>query len=317
MLYFLIGMLAVRSSFALRLAREPEMLDTRHVMNLLPEEFDDIVNIHGHVNAALKLKKGDDIARSRDAIIAASKAVGFEGFPEDCPVVFDVGTNNGADSEFFLEQGYCVVSVDANPLMIAQAKKRLQRFGPKVHFVSMGLDETVGNMTFYVTKSSTTSSFDKDKALNHDPKPVKIEVPTIRCEALWALVNRAPHYVKIDVEERHFVCVEALGHLPREELPQYISWEIHEFARGLPFPQLDTQLIGKLAALNYLEMKIVSNIDHENAGAFSGGVMPEGTEDVETHSTDWVSTSTKLDQGIPCCRCRRGDWWDYYMKLSK
>eukprot|EP00747_Dinoflagellata_sp_TGD_P165077 gnl/TRDRNA2_/TRDRNA2_185894_c0_seq1.p1 gnl/TRDRNA2_/TRDRNA2_185894_c0~~gnl/TRDRNA2_/TRDRNA2_185894_c0_seq1.p1 ORF type:complete len:362 (+),score=35.75 gnl/TRDRNA2_/TRDRNA2_185894_c0_seq1:74-1159(+) len=261
---------------------------------------------------------GDDISRSRDAIRHASNRSGFKGFPQDCPVVFDIGTNDGADAEFYLEQGYCVVSVDANPLMIVKAKEKLRRFGARAQLFSMGLDETLGNLTFYVTKSTIHSSFDKKKALSRDKHPMEISVPTVRCEALWALTDRRPYYVKIDIEERHFVCVEAISRLPPVQMPQYVSWEMHEYARGMKFPSLDMQLITKLA-LNYPQMKIASNIfaEGKDGGAFSGGFLPEGATNFVTGGKDWVNTSVQLRNGIPCARCHNGDWWDYHMKLGK
>merc|ERR550514_263662 len=193
--------------------------------------------------------------------------------------------------------------------MIAVAKERAKRFGSKVHFVNVGLDETFGNLTFYVTKSLIHSSMDYFKALANDPQPSAITVPTIRCESLWALTNHsAPYFVKIDIEERHFVCVEAITRLPRAQQPQYVSWEMHEFARGLPFPELDTELASKLKTQGYLRMKIASNIAH--GGASSGGLMPEEVVDVETQRKEWVSTDENLAHGIPQARSwrNRKDW---------
>lgn len=268
-----------------------------------------------------------EIKQSQDIILSASKASGFKGFPDDCPVAFDIGTNNGDDAKFLLEQGYCVVTVDANPQMHDWAKSRLRKYPKeKIHFVTMGIDEKVGNLTFYVTKDFTRSSFEKAKAEQYGERDVihKWKIPAIRCEALWSLVNRPPEFLRIDIEERHYVCVEALQQLKHKDLPSYISWEMHEFARNLSFPELDTQLIRKMQNLGYTKMKIVSNINQDlkgpvinRGGGTSGDKLPEQTTDVTTHGTEWVDTSTKLSQGIPCARCQHKDWWDYHMKLEK
>lgn len=280
---------------------------------------------------SLRLAEIDEsLSQSVHAIKEHSKSVGFKGFPADCPVVFDIGSNDGSDSENYLKKGFCVVAVDANPQMINNTMKRFHRHHPqfenKIHFVPMGLGDTFGNFSFYLSYDTTRSGFDdrfanrKDKADPHTGQKMKrITVPTIQCEALWELIpNRAPYFMKIDIEERHYTCVEALQRLAHKQLPKYLSWEMHEWAKGTRFPALDTQLIEKMHALHYAKMKIASNLARAggNAGVFSGKKMPEEVTDVETKSSDWVDTSAKLAKGIPCARCHHHDWWDYYMKLD-
>jgi hypothetical protein len=82
----------------------------------------------------------------------------------------------------------------------------------------------------------------------------------VRCEALWWLLPSPAAgrltYLKVDIEERHFECVEAISRVPPSQRPRYVSWEMHEHARGLPYPLLDTQLILTLHGLGYTAIKV-------------------------------------------------------------
>jgi len=269
------------------------------------------------------------IEKSITALKADSESSHFIRFPPDCPVAFDLGTNDGTDTEFFLKKGFCVVSVDANPAMIALASKRLSSFDQnKVHFVNMGVDEVTGQLKFYVTDTLINSSMDKDKAYEFDEHAKEIMVPAIRCEALFGLTSKRPYYMKVDIEERHFVCIEALKNIPKRKLPLYISWEMHEYARGKNYPVLDVELITMALRMGYTTMKVMSNRDEvrrrmynsnvsvEDAGSFSAGMMPEDIPDAVTGSTDWVNVTDVLMRGIGNARAQHGDWWDYYMKLE-
>ena len=66
--------------------------------------------------------------------------------------------------------------------------------------------------------------------------------------------------MKVDIEERHFTCIESLARIPPKRRPKYISWEMHEFARGLQYPMLDAKFIFESYNLGYRSMKVVSNV---------------------------------------------------------
>ena len=129
--------------------------------------------------------------------------------------------------------------------------------------------------------------------------------------------------MRIDIEELHYVCVEALLSRPREQLPRYVSWEMHEYARDLPFPVLDTQLISRLYALGYTRMKVVSNklSDGVYGGAYSGGKAPGDVVDAVSLTSEWLAVPSVLQRGLGNPRASKtatspGDWWDYHMVLN-
>lgn len=94
---------------------------------------------------------------------------------------------------------------------------------------------------------------------------------------------------------------------------------MHEHAKGLPFPLLDTELVLSLHRLGYTRMKVQGNkatTGHGRvSGAFSGGMMPDGVVDVVTRNASWLRVSDVLSRGLGDPRAHRGDWWDFHMKL--
>ena len=161
--------------------------------------------------------------------------------PADCSrVAFDVGCHTGLDTLSFLSRGFCVISVDANPSMTSALNRSLLERGltRNVTLLNVGLEEprhAGQKIPFYVTSTLVHSSFDRHKATRMtrgSGSITTLQIPTLKCEELWRAVPAGvrPYWLKIDIEERHYVCVEALHRLPAEALPQYVSWEMHEFA---------------------------------------------------------------------------------------
>jgi len=113
--------------------------------------------------------------------------------PQDCTrVAFDIGTNDGADTVALATHGFCVVSVDANPEMIQLARKHIAKnvanFHSRVRVANIGISESPGNLTFYVTPSKVHSSFEYSKARSHvhaETDILALQVPTQTCEWLW------------------------------------------------------------------------------------------------------------------------------------
>lgn len=251
-------------------------------------------------------------------------SAGTSSLPRSCTrIVFDVGCNDGADSLAYLEQGACVVAVDANPLKVAEATARLAAHGSRAIVLNAGIDRAPGNLTFYIPDfdRSVHASFDRAKVqaaidarvASHRRRAVRpanvrtLLVPTVRCSSLWSHLPRArpgrerprPEYMKVDIEERHYACVEALrDEVPPALRPRFVSWEMHEYAKGLPFPLLDTRLVLAMYDLGYTHMKVQGNKATtgrgRTSGAFSGGRMPDGVldprlrRDTPNSNTAWL-----------------------------
>jgi hypothetical protein len=69
----------------------------------------------------------------------------------DRDLVFDIGLHNGDDAAYYLDLGYHVVGVEANPLLTVQCTLRFEneiRQG-RVRIINAGVLKEPGEFTFY------------------------------------------------------------------------------------------------------------------------------------------------------------------------
>lgn len=156
------------------------------------------------------------------------------------PLVFDVGMGLGADTRYYLSQGFRVVSVEANPRAVQTAvnDEWTQKF------------LRTGQLTFLHAAvappgrgGGSTSFF----ALPHRPEQSNVEpwlqaeggahikVRTIECADLLHIYGRAA-YLKIDIEANSVHCLESLhrawlgkGESPLP-IPRHISLEVESMS---------------------------------------------------------------------------------------
>jgi FkbM family methyltransferase len=139
-------------------------------------------------------------------------------------LIYDVGLFDGSDTAYYLHRGYYVVGIDANPIMIENAKARFaqQVQQGRLLLVNAGIAESAQEATFWISDRPEWSSFSKAIAsrdgTRHQPFPVQI-VPFADILKEYGV----PHYIKIDIEGNDSVCVKALS--SSELMPLYISVE--------------------------------------------------------------------------------------------
>lgn len=115
-------------------------------------------------------------------------------------LIFDLGMNQGEDSEFYLAKGFHVVAVEANPAMVAAALPRLAGHEGRFVIEAAGLAEEAGTRPFYVNLDNDHwSSFDRGYGTREGSRFELREVP---CVTLAELIARhgVPRYMKIDIE---------------------------------------------------------------------------------------------------------------------
>lgn len=150
----------------------------------------------------VELEKRQIVAH--EEAVSCSRSLWFEQFgklPDSCNrVVMDIGTNDGQDSLLYLKKGFCVIGIDANPLMIIETETLLRNHGfwdpEKVILLPIGIDamdddrDAVNQSTipFYITKTKIHSSFEYDKATSFDPQPKIMHVNVCPCENLFSLL---------------------------------------------------------------------------------------------------------------------------------
>ena len=138
-------------------------------------------------------------------------------------LIYDVGLLDGSDTEYYLFRGYKVVAIDANPLMIENARERFatELADGRLTLLNSGIAETSGLATFWVSEHPPWSSFQENIASRDGVACRPISVAVRPFSAILAEYG-VPYYMKIDIEGNDRLCLEALR---GTRLPEYLSVE--------------------------------------------------------------------------------------------
>ena len=143
----------------------------------------------------------------------------------DRPLIMDIGMNNAKDSLFYLQKGFRVVAVEANPHLAAQAREKLAAYiaSGQLHIEEVGLGEKEGVFTFYSNLDNDHwSSFNREWGTRQGTRWEGIEVPCRTPQ--WLIAKHGmPYYLKIDIEGHDLMVVRSLRDFPLR--PRYISVE--------------------------------------------------------------------------------------------
>ena len=172
-------------------------------------------------------------------------------------LIFDLGLNNGDDSAFYLSQGYRVVAVDANPLMVEQAKMQFRQEieSGALQVLNVGIAKSEGYADFWVCDDKPQfSSFFEGIASRDGLKCHRVQVPTVRFASLLRQYG-VPYYLKIDIEGHDQTC---LADLSGAHLPRYISIESEcPKSRSHADPEEGLQVLSTLKTLGFCKFKLI------------------------------------------------------------
>ena len=165
-------------------------------------------------------------------------------------LVFDVGVNDGDDTAYYLNRGYKVVGIEADPLLVEQLSRRFAEPIARgdLQLLNLGVAAEDGEAQFWVSERSIWSSFSREMASRDGLSCHPITVPTKPFDAIVRQYG-VPYYCKIDIEGYDRVC---LSRLAPELAPRYISVEMHR--------QEGDADIERLRELGYAKFKIISQV---------------------------------------------------------
>ncbi len=146
----------------------------------------------------------------------------------DRSLIFDVGCNDGQDSDFYLKKGFRVVAVEANPALCERLRNRFAEEIAEGRFVLVeeAIAEQEGEVEFYLNERENIRSTimpghaERATALGRPPK--KTVVPSITFPSLIERFG-VPYFMKVDIEGADWLCLEGLA--PFDELPHFLSTE--------------------------------------------------------------------------------------------
>src|SRR5438552_3989670 len=97
-------------------------------------------------------------------------------------LIFDIGLHEGQDTAYYLQRGFRVVAVDANPAMVDKAQEKFAAAisENRLILVNAGIGHHPGQLTFWVSSKTQWSSFDREGStrLGFNAEPVMIPVIT-------------------------------------------------------------------------------------------------------------------------------------------
>ena len=142
-------------------------------------------------------------------------------------LVYDVGFHIGQDTAFYLQKGFRVVAIEADPELVRRGRLRFatEIARGQLQLLNCGVTEEAGPepLTFHVnTVLSEWSSFDPAVAgrAGHPLRPTAVP-----CATLASIVHQYGEavYVKIDIEGNDLPALRSL--LSCEHPPRYLSVE--------------------------------------------------------------------------------------------
>jgi FkbM family methyltransferase len=170
-------------------------------------------------------------------------------------LVYDIGLHDGKDTDYYLQKGYRVVAVDANPVMIKKAERRyasVLRTGQLI-LLNVAISDVETELSFTISEQDQFSSLD-EAAAKRGGISSKVSVHSKKLSTLFAEYG-VPLYCKIDIEGYDSI---ALQTLEPNSLPTYISVEAEMVPYNSSIEESDTLLnLELLRKLGYTKFKLV------------------------------------------------------------
>jgi FkbM family methyltransferase len=201
-------------------------------------------------------------------------------------LIYDVGMHTGADTAFFLHQGFRVIAIEANPQMVDAARCRFhsELASGRLTILNLGIVETAGTETFWICDDDSGASSFSQKLISRTGQPCHpIEIQTRPFGEILDTYS-VPYYLKVDIEGNDDLCIRALAGGP---LPLYISMECKSFGADdeeyeEEVPKVDELTdLPLLYELGYRRFKLISQY----------GFAPELYSDVATFARRLVQSA--------------------------
>ena len=183
-------------------------------------------------------------------------------------LIYDIGAHIGKDSLFYLQKGFNVVAVEANPYCCAEIKKRLGGYirRGRLHLVEGAISEELSPIDFLVNVTHHDwGTVDPRWNEQYDSDIVQVKATPVALGSLldcqFFLSPKTPYYMKIDIEGGDAMCIRQLK---GRELPKYISAELLTFNNFENKNTDPTEVITALLDVGYTKFKIVDqSLNHE------------------------------------------------------
>lgn len=138
--------------------------------------------------------------------------------------IFDIGMYDGSDTAYYLEIGFRVVAVEANPELVDKAQ---QTFAPQIASgqltcINAAISASGGAVELTLSGKDLGSSTLFPEKIAHMRPVGSIKVPGVTIEHLFKQ-HGVPKYLKVDIEGADRFCVLSLT---KENRPTFLSFEM-------------------------------------------------------------------------------------------
>lgn len=195
----------------------------------------------------------------------------------DDGLIYDVGMHEGEDAAFYLERGFRVVGIEANPAIVARLREKFAREidDGRLILVDRAVARQPGQVRFAVNRTmSVWGSLDPAFIERNSRAGLVSDFITVEAMRFADILQRygVPYYAKIDIEGMDMACIEDLQGIAQP--PRYVSLESTVTSGHATFARAFTEL-AHLWALGYRHFKYV---DQARLERLSGTVLDrEGT----------------------------------------
>ena len=173
-------------------------------------------------------------------------------------VIFDVGMHDGADTAFYLHQGYAVLAIEADPVLASRGSERFAAAidAGQLQILNVGIATRTGCATFWICDdNSLWSSLDRTIASRNHSRHHPVDIETQRFSQILDTFG-VPEYLKIDIEGFDSLCV---ADLDRRRLPRFISVESECVGDGVTLADSEaTAMLTLLRDAGYTRFRLVS-----------------------------------------------------------
>lgn len=141
-------------------------------------------------------------------------------------LIYDIGAHRGDDTAWYLQQGYRVVAVEANPILAKELEKKFSDFTRegKLTVLNKAVTEKDNEtISFFISRDDWRSSTQKNIAEREAAIVQTVQLPTTTLASLFQQYGTST-YCKIDIEGNDAVAINSLKGITQK--PQYISCEI-------------------------------------------------------------------------------------------
>jgi FkbM family methyltransferase len=181
-------------------------------------------------------------------------------------LIYDVGMNNGDDTDYYLAKGARVVAIDADAELCAKAAERFA--GPiaegRLTILNIAVGDGGGEVDFFINDNNTgTSSLMRV----HKGGARAVRVRLRKLSEVFAEYGQ-PEFAKIDVEHVDHIVLRELR--MNGALPAHLSIEAHSF-----------EVLAEIVRAEYPRVRLVNSAAahrrHQNARIASpAGLVPYG-----------------------------------------